>query len=156
MVVISCGRGGFGLAHALGGMADSSELTVWPILHYDDTEAALRFLVDVLGFREALVARDDDGGIIHAELRWPTGGAVLFGSAKHAESLHGQMRPGTSAMYVPTRDVDAIHRRAMTANADVVQPPLNTRFGSGASAYAFTVRDPEGCLWIFGTYTGAA
>jgi uncharacterized glyoxalase superfamily protein PhnB len=136
-------------------MADRSELTVWPILHYDDTESALRFLVDVLGFREALVARDDDGGIIHAELRWPAGGAVLFGSTKHTESIHGQMRPGTSAMYVPTRDVDAIYQRAVAANAEVLQPPDNTRFGSGASAYAFTVRDGEGYLWTFGTYTGA-
>jgi uncharacterized glyoxalase superfamily protein PhnB len=137
-------------------MADSPQLTVWPILHYDDTDAALRFLVDVLGFREALAVRDDDGDIIHAELRWPSGGAVLFGSTKHTDSIHGGMRPGTSAMYVPTREVDATHRRASAAGAEVVQPPMNTRFGSGASAYAFTVRDPEGYLWTFGTYAGAA
>ncbi|MBO0871790.1 MAG: hypothetical protein J2P19_00195 [Pseudonocardia sp.] len=67
-------------------MADSPSPPCGPILHYDDTESALRFLVDVLGFREALVAREDDGGITHAELRWPAGGAVLFGSTTHTES----------------------------------------------------------------------
>ena len=79
--------------------------TVWPILHYDDTGAALRFLVDAFGFRVALAVDDEDGDVIHAEMRWPDGGAVVFGSTKHTDSIHGQMRPGTSACYVVTDDV---------------------------------------------------
>jgi uncharacterized glyoxalase superfamily protein PhnB len=137
-------------------MADNQQITVWPILHYDDTEKALDFLVTVLGFREALVARDGEGAIIHAELSWPAGGTVLFGSASHTDSLHGQMRPGQGAMYVPTRDVDAVHQRARAAGADIAAPPGTTRFGAGLDAYAFTLRDIEGFLWTFGTYTGAA
>jgi uncharacterized glyoxalase superfamily protein PhnB len=137
-------------------MADNPQITVWPILHYDDTETALNFLVNVLGFRETLVARDDDGEIVHAELRWPAGGTILFGSAKHTDSIHGQMSPGQGAMYVPTQEVDAIYRRARDAEADIAQPPGTTQFGSGTDAYAFTLRDPEGFLWTFGTYTGAS
>lgn len=133
----------------------SPQPSVWPILHYDDTEAALRFLVDVLGFRETLVARDDDGEIIHAELRWPAGGTILFGSAQHHDSVHGRMRPGAGAMYVPTGEVGAIYRRARAAGASIAQSPRHTTFGSGSSAYAFTVHDTEGYLWTFGTYPGA-
>lgn len=135
-------------------MADHSQITVWPILHYEDTEAARVFLVDVIGFREAVVARDDHGEIVHAELRWPAGGTVLFGSAKHTESIHGHLRPGTSAMYIPTQDVDEIHQRAKRAGAQILKSPNHTQFGSGARAYAFTLKDPEGYLWTFGTYIG--
>ena len=56
--------------------------SVWPVLHYDDTEAALRFLVDVVGFAESVVVRDDAGDVVHAELAWPGGGTVLFGGTK--------------------------------------------------------------------------
>jgi hypothetical protein len=42
--------------------------------------SGVRFLVEVLGFRKALAVPDSAGDIVHAELRWPTGGAVVFGS----------------------------------------------------------------------------
>lgn len=79
-------------------MSDSAPVAVWPILHYHDTEAALAFLVEVLGFRAVLVTRDGGGSIAHCELRWPEGGTVLFGAAAHTEGVHGSMRPGTAAM----------------------------------------------------------
>jgi uncharacterized glyoxalase superfamily protein PhnB len=136
-------------------MADNPPVTVWPILHYDDTEAALNFLINALGFREALIARDNDRQIVHAELRWPAGGTILFGSTKHLDSVHGQIPRGASAMYVPTDEIDAIHQRAQAAGATIVQPPTSTEFGSGNGAYAFTLRDLQGYLWTFGTYPGA-
>lgn len=135
-------------------MTDSAPITVWPILHYDDTEAALAFLTTVVGFRAVLVARDDQDAIAHCELRWPEGGTVLFGSAAHGDSVHGSMRPGTAAMYTPTDDVIAIHQRATAAGADIVNGPSETTFGSGDRATALTLRDPEGYLWTFGTYRG--
>ncbi len=42
-------------------MPGNPTTTVWPVLHYDDTDAALRFLTETLGFEAALVARDDGG-----------------------------------------------------------------------------------------------
>lgn len=135
-------------------MSDGGPSSLWPILHYDDTEAAHRFLVDVLGFREAVVARDDVGDIVHAELRWPGGGALLFGGTKHTDSVHGGLKAG--ALYLVTDDVDGVHARVTAAGADVVQPPHDTEFAAGGQAYAFSTRDPEGNLWTFGTYRGAA
>ncbi|BCK73715.1 hypothetical protein Srufu_076680 [Streptomyces libani subsp. rufus] len=62
------------------------------------------------------------------------------------------MRAGTSAVYVVSDDVDAVHRRVVDAGGEVLEPPHETRFGSGAVAYVCTVRDPEGNLRTFGTY----
>ncbi|MCM8555512.1 VOC family protein [Streptomyces sp. STCH 565 A] len=133
---------------------DAAPSSVWPVLHYDDTRAALRFLVDVLGFERAVIAADEHGEIGHAELRWPGGGALVFGSTRHTDSVHGRMRAGSSAVYVVSDDVDAVHQRVVDAGGEVLETPHETRFGSGAAAYVCTVQDPEGNLWTFGTYRG--
>jgi uncharacterized glyoxalase superfamily protein PhnB len=125
--------------------------TVWPTLRYDDAPGALRFLVDVLGFRETLVVPDDTGDITHAELRWPEGGAVMLGSTKFCDGVHSAMRPGATSAYVVSDEVDAIYRRVQAAGATVAQELEDTDYGS----HTFTVRDPEGNLWTVGTYRGA-
>ncbi|THA26004.1 glyoxalase [Streptomyces sp. RKND-216] len=135
---------------------EASVTSVWPVLHYDDTNAALRFLVDVLGFAQHVAAPDDEGRIVHAELGWPGGGALVFGSTRHTDGVHGGMRAGTGAVYVVCNDVDGVHRRASAAGAEVVESPHETRFGSGVRTYVCTVKDPEGNLWTFGTYGGAS
>ncbi len=134
-------------------MVDHPTSSLWPIVHYDDTEAARGFLVDVLGFREAVVVRDDVDDTVHAELRWPGGGALLFGGTKHADGVHAGLR--AAALYVVTEDVDAVHDRAVRAGADVVEQPHATEFAAGGPTYACTLRDTEGNLWTFGTYRGA-
>lgn len=129
--------------------------TVWPVLHYDDTNAALAFLTEAFGFRDALVAKDAEGSVIHAELRWPEGGAVVFGSTRHDDGVHGGVRAGSGAVYVSTDRIDETCERARQADAEIVESPHETEFGSGAATRAFTARDPEGNLWTFGTYRGA-
>jgi uncharacterized glyoxalase superfamily protein PhnB len=124
------------------------------VLHYDDAATALRLLVDAFGFRAAAAVRDCDGDVIHAEMRWPEGGAVVFGATKHVDGVHGQMRAGSSACYVVTDDVDAVFERAVAANAEIVGRPHETAFGSGVPTRAFTARDREGNLWTFGTHRG--
>jgi len=124
---------------------------VWPALRYDDAPGGLRFLVDVLGFREALVIPDDAGDITHAELRWPEGGAVMLGSTKYCEGPLRDMRPGTTSVYVVSDQVDAVYQRAQAAGADIARELEDTDYGS----HTFTMRDPEGNLWTVGTYRGA-
>jgi uncharacterized glyoxalase superfamily protein PhnB len=79
--------------------ATASDVTfsVWPVLHYDDTRAALRFPVDALGFREVTAAADAEGDIVHAEVGWPGGGALVLGGTKHAGGVHGGLRRGAAA-----------------------------------------------------------
>ncbi|WP_236793978.1 VOC family protein [Amycolatopsis sp. GM8] len=125
--------------------------TVWPALRFDDAPAAIRIIVDVFGFREALVVPGEGGHVQHAELRWPEGGGVMLGSTKCTDGTHADMKPGVNAVYVVTDDVDAVHDRVTKAGLDIDEPLHDTEFGS----HTFTARDPEGNQWTFGTYRGA-
>jgi hypothetical protein len=92
-------------------MSEQPQPTVWPALRYDDAPGAVRFLVDVFGFREAPVVPGDGGDVVHAESRWPEGGGVMLGSTKFTEGTHGEMKPGVNAVYVVTDDVDGVYAR---------------------------------------------
>ncbi len=126
--------------------------TVWPILSYRDARAAIAFLVSAFGFEERSVhARAEDTAVIdHAELRWPLGGGVMFGSAGKDDSAFGQRVPGNDAVYVVCEDPDTLFARATAEGAEVVRGLEDQDYGSRD----FTVRDPEGNLWSFGTYRG--
>ena len=45
-------------------------------------------------------------------------------------------------------DPDAHCERARAAGAEIVQEPTDREYGSRE----YTARDPEGNLWVFGTY----
>lgn len=130
----------------------SNSPTVWPVLSYRDAPAALAFLSDAFGFEErAAHRRDDDPSIIeHAEMRWPLGGGIMFGTASKDDSPFGQRTPGNDAVYVVCEDPDGLFDRAVAAGAEVVRGLVDEDYGSRG----FTVRDPEGNLWSFGTYSG--
>lgn len=128
--------------------------TVWPVLHYDDTEAALRFLVDVVGFTECVVVRDEVDDVVHAELAWPGGGTVLFGGTKHRDGVHDGLKTG--ALYLVTDEVDAVHARLVEASAEIVAAPHETSFAAGGPTYACSARDTEGNLLTFATYRGGS
>ncbi|MPZ61237.1 MAG: glyoxalase [Propionibacteriales bacterium] len=133
-------------------MTDDKGPSVWPTLKYDDAHAALRFLVDVFGFEERLVVPGETSDkIAHAELRWPAGGGVMFGSTGTGGEFEDAIKNGVSSVYIVTDDPDAAHARAMSGGAEEVIGLRDEDYGSRG----FTVRDPEGNLWTFGTYAGA-
>ena len=125
---------------------------VWPTLTYRDARAGIAFLVDAFGFVEtATYAADYDATVVHhAELRWPLGGGVMLGSAGKDDGAYGKRRPGNDAVYVVCTDPDALLARAVAAGAELVRDIADEDHGSRG----FTVRDPEGNLWSFGTYAG--
>ncbi|MEU7764427.1 VOC family protein [Nocardia sp. NPDC049190] len=126
---------------------------VWPTLAFRDAHAMAAFLVAAFGFRQsALYTRADDPSIVeHAELRWPLGGGIMFGSAGKDDGPFGARPPGHDAVYLVCENPDALFARATAAGADVVQGLRDEEYGSRG----FTVRDPEGNLWSFGTYWGS-
>ncbi|BBG03421.1 MULTISPECIES: hypothetical protein [Pseudonocardia] len=63
-------------------MADNAS-SLSPVLHYDDTETALRFLVDVVGFREAVIVRDDGGDVVPPNF----GGRVVARSSSAGQNM---------------------------------------------------------------------
>ena len=132
-------------------MTQTPAPTIWPGLTYANAPAAIRFLVEAFGFVETLVVPGEgDREIVHAELRWPEGGGVMLGSACDGGDF-GERKPGTASIYVVTDAPDALFDRATAAGAEVVRGLKDEDYGSRG----FTVRDPEGTLWSFGTYRGA-
>lgn len=126
---------------------------VWPALSAVDAPRLLDFLREAFGFEETVVHRDGDQ-VGHAELAWPPGGGVMLSSAHRDDADHEPdwtFRPGTFAAYVVTTEPDALFARATAAGAQAVSAPQDTDYGSRQ----FTVRDPEGNKWTFGTYRGA-
>lgn len=125
--------------------------TVWPTLRYRDAPGAIAFLKDAFGFTEAAVYPGEGEGVIaHAELRWPGGGGVMLGSDR-PDSTISELPPGTGSVYIHTEDPDGLYERARAAGARVVAELRDEEYGSRG----FTVRDPEGVHWSFGTYGGA-
>jgi uncharacterized glyoxalase superfamily protein PhnB len=121
---------------------------VWPSLRARDAHALIRFLVDAFGFEDTAVYADGDT-VHHAQLDWPPGGGIMLGSAGPGQD-DGAVAPGSFAAYVVTDEPDALFARATAAGAKVLREPYDTDYG----ARNFTVADPEGNHWAFGTYRG--
>jgi uncharacterized glyoxalase superfamily protein PhnB len=92
-------------------------LTLTPSLVYDDACQGIRWLVDVLGFREASRYEDPDGGIAFAELVWRTG--VVFVSGR-PPSTNPWSKVGLASIALAAEDgqvVDRLYERAVAAGA---------------------------------------
>ncbi len=121
--------------------------TVFPTLRYHDPKAAVAFLERAFGFERHAVHEGADGAVEHAELKHGDG-MIMLGGVR--DTAYGAVAPppGSGATYVAVDDVDALHRRAAEAGAEIVIEPFDTDYGSRD----FAARDPEGNLWSFGTY----
>jgi uncharacterized glyoxalase superfamily protein PhnB len=133
-------------------MTTTGEVSVWPIVTYKDGRAAIKFLQSAFGFEQVAVHADenDDSLVVHAELRWPRGGGIMLGSSGAGEEPFRNLPTGIALIYLVTDEPDALFDRATAAGAKVERPLRDESYGSRG----FTVRDPEGNLWSFGTYAG--
>lgn len=130
---------------------NTTRTALWPCLSFRDARAMVDFLVNAFGFqRTALYAREGDPSIVeHGELRWPLGGGLMFGSAEKDDSPFSRP-PGTDSLYLVCENPDDLFARATAAGAEVVRGMRDEDYGSRG----FSVRDPEGNIWSFGTYWG--
>ena len=120
---------------------------VIPTFTFDDADAAVRFLVDVVGFAESNVARGDDGSVQHAELSWADG-LVMVGPKTEGSPFS----VGPSCTYLTLDDPDDHFKRVTAGDVDVVMGLTDQPYGSRE----FAVRDAEGNVWCFGTYRPTA
>ena len=126
---------------------------IWAALNLEDAETGIRFITDVLGFEEQLVVPGDEPGVVeHSQFTWPEGGTVQAASANRAGNVFSQRPTGTQNLYVITADPMAVHRRCVDAGATVVIEPEAPEYDP--AGLVFTIEDPEGNLWSFGTYAG--
>lgn len=124
--------------------------SIWPALFSDDPHALRRFLA-ALGFEEGIVvpARGStrtDGEVMHSELLWPEGGRIMVASASNDHPT-----PHRANLYVVTDHPDEVHAKAVTSGAEITRPLAEQ---SGHGSREFSLKDPDGNGWSFGTYGG--
>jgi uncharacterized glyoxalase superfamily protein PhnB len=123
-----------------------TDARISPVFRYQDAHGAMDWLTRAYGFTRHEVFEGPDHSIVHAELRLGPGALVLSSAgAAIGQNPWSTVRCG---LYLCTAAVDAIHDRARAAGADIVQPINDTSYG----AREFSLRDPGGHLWSFGTY----
>jgi uncharacterized glyoxalase superfamily protein PhnB len=121
--------------------------TLFPCLTFRDAHASIDWLERALGAERVAVHEDDQGRVMHAEVR--IGENLLMCGDERAGSK--ATPAGVSVVYVVVPDADAAYERARAAGADVTEP-VDQDYGSRD----ITVTDPDGNRWSLGTYAGAA
>jgi MerR family transcriptional regulator, thiopeptide resistance regulator len=127
--------------------ADTTDTTaVIPVLVYEDIEAAHDFLVRSFGFTSGGLHRDDDGLVVHAEVR--AGGHPIWLHRTTAEHQMGSPRAaalshGGLSVIVP--DVDAHFAHSQAAGVPIDREPADQDYG----LREYGTRDPENHRWWF-------
>ncbi len=122
----------------------------WPCLSYRDAGAALDYLASVLGFEKVCSYPGEQGReVAHAEMSWPGGGGIMFGSPRPVGDPH-RIEPGSGITYLSSENVPDIYRRVRDAGWSVTQELTETDYGSTDIGFC----DPEGNRWNVGTFQG--
>ena len=120
---------------------------LFPAFRCRNAAATIDWLA-IFGF--TLHARYGEGDRVdHAELA--LGASMLMLGSLRDDAFGariGAPAPGGGSFYVAIPDPDALHARATEAGVDILEPPTDRDYGSRE----FTVRDPDGRIWTFGTY----
>jgi len=120
-------------------------------MRYEDAATAIDWLERAFGFERSEVHEGPNGGVAHAELTFGDGMVMLSTAGENRLGLKTARELGAvnQGVYVIVDDgIEAHHERALAAGAEVLQGLEDTDYGSRN----YTVRDPEGNVWSFGTY----
>jgi uncharacterized glyoxalase superfamily protein PhnB len=120
--------------------------TVFPCITFRDAKASIEWLERVIGAERLAVYEDDEGRVVHAEIRIGAS-SVMLGDERAGSRATPR---GASVVYVVVDDADAAYARAKAAGAQVSEP-VEQNYGSRG----ITITDPDGNRWSLGTYAGA-
>lgn len=130
-------------------MNQRHDVNIWAGLTCDDP-ISLRGWLEQLGFEPGiLVEGDGDGEVVHSEMLWPDGGRVMIHSANKADDTFSKA-VGSGSLYVVVVDPETVYAKAQEIGARLVRDMADEDYGSRG----FSIADPEGNLWSFGTYAG--
>jgi PhnB protein len=126
---------------------------IWAALNFADAQAGIRYMIDVFGFEADLIVPGEDPTVVeHSQLRWPEGGVVQAATANRPGNPYSERPIGTESLYVITTDPGAVYERCLAVGAEIIAPPMSPDYDPNGSV--FSMRDPEGNIWSFGTYAG--
>jgi uncharacterized glyoxalase superfamily protein PhnB len=126
---------------------------VVPTMPYHNTVVMVDWLCDAFGFQRRLIVKGEDGTIKHAELTFgesmimvvPVQDTPFEKLVVHPNQLGGVE---TQTCYLVVTDVDAHYVKAKAQGAEIIfGVRVEDRGGRG-----YACRDPEGHMWMFGTY----
>jgi uncharacterized glyoxalase superfamily protein PhnB len=134
----------------------TEDQTVFPMISYEDGNAALDWLVKAFGFREQARTSDPTGRLLHGEL--DVGGGVVMlasptkdyeGPKRHRESCERARKwssvPGIiDGVLVVVDDLDAHFERAKAFGATIL-----TEIQDGPPGRRYRAEDLEGHRWFF-------
>ena len=123
--------------------------SIYPSFRCKDAPGAIAWLVETLGFEVREVHEGDDGSVRHAELS--LGPDLIMLGSERDDVYGGRTGGGFTYIVVERDDVDALYDRAVSAGAEVLGELSEKDYGSRD----FSVKDPEGNVWSFGTYRPA-
>lgn len=112
---------------------------------YRDPKAALAFLEAAFGFELFMLIEDDDGNLVHSEMRLGES-ALMVGyewsdEYKSPASIGGKV---TQSVHIQIDDdVDAHCARAKAGGMEILAAPEDQFYG----ARTYRCRDPEGHIW---------
>ena len=120
---------------------------ITPHLFYNDVDAAINWLVKAFGFEVRLRMTDQNGGVVHGELK-VADSLVMLGLASESEAWESPQslnRHITARLYVFVDNLDAHYERALSAGAEIIRPPADQFWGDRV----YECIDPEGHRWKF-------
>ena len=132
---------------------------ITPMLAYEDAAAAIDWLGEAFGFREAGERYTDEKGVVtHAELELD-GAAIMLstptpdyrGPKRHAAECEQARRWRDNpwvidGCFVEVEDIGAHHARAEAAGATILRAPEEP----GIGFRIYSAEDLEGHRWMFG------
>jgi uncharacterized glyoxalase superfamily protein PhnB len=111
--------------------------TVIPRIFIDDPKSLVNFIVGVFD------ATGEYQETRPTELR--IGGSIIMVSGSEARGSY------SACLYVYVSEVEKYFSRAVSAGAEVIEPPLDTPYGDRRAV----VKDRWGNMWQIAKYTGA-
>ena len=119
---------------------------VTPMLTVKDMRGSLDFYAKAFGFEKSFEMPDDNGNLMHAEMRY-RGQSMMFGPEwPDSTSKAPATTDGTTAdMYLYTDNVEEAFKRATDAGANVLMEVKDQFWGDRT----FLVECPEGHKWMF-------
>jgi uncharacterized glyoxalase superfamily protein PhnB len=124
-----------------------------PTIPYRDAGAMVEWLSDAYGFEKQRIVKGENGELEHAQLAF--GDSIIIVVRLEAARLerllvHPDQIGGveTQACYLALSDIDAHYTRATTRGAEIISGIE----GKDRGDRGYVSRDPEGHIWMFGTY----